>query len=312
MIVSEEHESYISLRLIDLDKCKDLLNHEGNEDYSKAIFFFVGFQQRTSQFVDSLKQLIKSINLFGTKLVIVSNKPYEPHYTVQNILSDEEAKTLSEIRSYFRKEREEDSGIISKPLWDSNLDLLVVKLILKEYRKLGKDWNKIIFIGFSMGGRYALHLVELLNSKIYALVILKSFITNFKMGESSLESLKKKFLLSQTGDIVEKQLIPIFNAGCYSTIYNSKEEISELFNLLDEEALLCKIGSEVGQSNYLIEDIKVYLHYSLNDPVIKPRLKTTLEILESQIKHAKLSFDDSDTHWVDSAFTVLGQILSNF
>lgn len=314
MIISNTASTHIELLLINpnesgIKEGGDNISFRDFE-YDKVFVFFAGFQQKPEMFVPIFGELIETNQLYRMKILIISNKSYKSHYTLKNILSDDKLSKLSHIRSYFRKDYELDSSVVAKPIWDAALDLVVIKLIIAEYEKLNCDWNKIKIAGFSMGGRYSLHIVELLNSRVNTLIVLKSFVTNYIKGQSSFESLKGKFNHSESGQDVEKSKIALFNAGCYSTIYNSKQEISDLFEELSRIFKLPDKTISYMDNIETIDKIRVILRFSLNDPIVNPKLELTLNLLQSQLRNYYLSFDKSSKHSLDSTVSLLVDELS--
>lgn len=301
------------------------LTHSSSETYSKCLFFFLGFDQQAKFYINRLSRLILDKNLLNLKINIIKMKAYQPNKSVSFFYSQNELDSKKEIHSYYRIDRDK-FNTIHEIYWDACVDMLVIEIIKSEYVRLNHDWKNILFSGFSMGGRYAIHLVELLNAKIDCLILVKTYIMQYFKGESTLEKVRlrsekrrisKEYLRfdkvddynnhPQLGEGKHEKVSQTF----YSYEFNTLDEISVLFSIV-KDFLDYQIKNDLtmkGSEENIIDNMIVFMFYSLEDPLNSPLLEYNLQTLQDQIRKCYLSFDNDDRHSIDSFLNRFGEIL---
>ena len=183
--------------LINSNNKKFVLNDNGNleqeisnSEYNKIFYFFCGFNQKVEKYIEKFKNILIKNNFFKLKISLFYLKEYVPDHTVKMFLSEKEMLKNDKILSYYKYLEKEK---IKKPteqyypgkiVFDCELDFKILSVLEKDFYIL-KDWNKFTFLGFSMGGRYALHLIEMLNAKVFSAICCKSTVTHYLAGHSS-------------------------------------------------------------------------------------------------------------------------------
>ena len=305
-----------------------------NSTHSKTLFFFLGFHQIAEKFINKFTSILLDLKSLELKIILVKMKSYSPDASVGFFLSEDQLKEEKEIYSYYRIKRD-DYCLITEIYWDAEFDLKMIQMIKEEYIKVNFNWKNIMIAGFSMGGRYATHLIELLEIEAYSMIFLKTYIMQYCKGESQIENIiersrkrmidKDYLLIPFTKDpTLHNQLNPtelgrkdkFIPQTFYSSNYNSLEEINLLYeevnNFLKYQKLNNKTEKLDNSSKFAIDKLKVYLRYSLDDPLVYSVLVYTLDILQSQINMTTLSYDNDDKHNINSTIDLLKFIINDF
>lgn len=151
---------------------------KGNYDF--AIFFFSGFNENAGKYLNLYKSFFEKFSrkfnikfkIYLPMLDVYSRDDY-PQSKMINYEDDKQKK----IYSWFNYKIEENKRV--EFVTKSEKDILIKNLFDNEIKIL-KNTEKIIFIGFSMGGRYVLHTLEKFNIKIKFNLLFKSPIFIFK------------------------------------------------------------------------------------------------------------------------------------
>ncbi len=325
------------INVIDKDTHFELIRNTDNSlSYNRCFFFFLGFHQIAAKFISKFKKILDDSNITNTKICIIKMKEYHPDESVSFFLSKEQLEKEEVIYSYYRIQRD-NFWLIKEIYWDAEFDLKIIKVIINEYITLDHNWKNIFFSGFSMGGRYATHLIELLNAELYSMLFIKTYIMQYVKGESTYPLIKERSIkriadpmyLSKGNDEYTLDVHPQINPELYSnfepqtfytTKYNSEESISQLFKEV-ESFLKYSSLKEIDKtprkrlnkhSAYVMDNIIVYLKYSLEDPLVLLVRKYTIGRLQDQIYLTYLTYDNDDKHNINSAVGIVGDLLRSF
>lgn len=316
-LISAEYQTHIELYL---SKKSDA--NADSVSYSKSFFFFLGFHQIASKYVNRFEKIMRDFSLFDLKVVLIKMKSYKPEQSVGFIYSENDLAEMKEIFSYYRTKRN-DMFLITEIFWDPCLDIQIARVIMKEYIKLGHDWNKIMVCGFSMGGRYAIHLLELLNAKVHTMMLVKTYIMQYLKGESQIEVLKAKLNENSSHFSEEKYGLDTHQGKLKSNCSYS----SDMFEAINISRTLNELQSlnEYVQSNdktkpneftlnskFVVDNINFVLRYSIHDPLTMNVLEETLNSLQSQLQNYRISFDLNDQHQINSATDLIGETIQKF
>lgn len=351
-----------------------LLKEDNKVFYNKVLFYFLGFDQKADKYIQKFKDILLDLKVYNLKINIVKMKEYFPNKSVGFFYSEDYLNNIDSVLSYYYIVRDK-YFLIRKIYWDSDLDLLVINQMFNEYKYLNYNWNNISILGFSMGGRYAIHLIELLNANINSLMLCKTYIMQYKKGESELYKCKSRFYerinidknlinsnsmknknlknnkkhihprfiksyylkyldiidsLSNVYDNEENNPIicppenikdyDITNNTGYSILFCSIESIKKLFMTVQDYISNYKIIDKTIKSNTalnignvcVLDNVDVYLYYSLLDPLLQIINDFNLNMLQSQIYNYKLKFDNNDKHNINSALNTIKEFISNF
>ncbi len=144
-----------------------------NGIYDHCIIFFAGFNENASKYIYLLKLFLEKFQPFlKIKLIIpMLNRYHREEYKKAFI----PRSGFDYIYSWFMvlKDESKPSGYSVKT--NTEKDNLIMTLINDEINKLGNS-NKIIFVGFSMGGRYLLHILTLMKIKTLFNLIFKTVV----------------------------------------------------------------------------------------------------------------------------------------
>jgi len=147
-----------------------------NGKYEYCMVFFAGFNENASKYIYLFKLFFENFEPFQKIKIIIPmlNRVTKDDYK-NAVIPRDRKKDLNNLYSWFIVFKDElsDSGykITSNP----QKDLLVKKLVSDEVKKLGSS-EKIIFAGFSMGGRYLLKILTEMKIKTMFNIILKTVV----------------------------------------------------------------------------------------------------------------------------------------
>jgi hypothetical protein len=176
-----------------------------NEEYKTCIFFFCGWKESPKKYAKHFINFLEKENLQNIKIVI----PFAPKYEYKDMVPAEfkfkDPKMFtSPISAWFQfhfDEKLRTQGIT----YNKEKDLEISSLIFQESQILGGTEN-IILAGFSMGGRYVLHLCNLINLKFKAIILFKCLYTVeiYKKyhKEEKLRIQKMNYLFSIHDDVI--------------------------------------------------------------------------------------------------------------
>ena len=143
--------------------------------YKKCLVFFAGFNENAAKYIYLFKNYFEKSEInFKIKIIIPMLNSYLPGEYVPNqyINAEKVGKVYSWV-SY--KEDENNKG---KFVWktDTKKDEMIKNLINKEIKKLNDCSQNIIFVGFSMGGRYLLKILNEMKIKTLFNLLLKTMV----------------------------------------------------------------------------------------------------------------------------------------
>ena len=153
-----------------------------DEKYDFTMIFFAGFNENASKYLYLLKSFFEDYN-YKIRIVI----PNMPIYTVENQNPNPFFSFKKKIRTYFSwyDIKQNDGKIEIK--FNEEKDNFIIDLIRKEINYLEGDTQKLIFAGFSMGGRYALHILTKMKIKVAFIAIFKSSVVSYDNPWSDLQ-----------------------------------------------------------------------------------------------------------------------------
>jgi len=144
--------------------------------YEYCFVFFAGFNENAAKYVYLLKLFFENFEKFLKIKIII---PMLNHYTKEDYLNAviprDRKNNINNLYSWFIVNKSEDDKSGYKIKTNTNKDALVIKLVNEEIKKLGSS-EKIIFSGFSMGGRYMLYIITQMKIKTLFNVIFKTVI----------------------------------------------------------------------------------------------------------------------------------------
>jgi hypothetical protein len=147
-----------------------------NSKYDYCIFFFAGFNENASKYLYLFKNFFENLqnDLLPVFKVVI---PLLPKYPIEDypkrwIMHPENYKEIFAWYSYEIITVPE--GVTIKILPNKEKDEHIISLVNKEIKKFGGDTERVIFSGFSMGGKYLLNLLNVMKIKTKFNFICKS------------------------------------------------------------------------------------------------------------------------------------------
>lgn len=152
-----------------------------NDDiYEYALFFFAGFNEDATKYIYILKLFIEEFSeIHKIKLKIII--PFLPIYKKEEYNTSwivNPTKFTKFYAWYSFTVTNTSQGPKFQIIYNEEKNIQVIKLISDEIKLLGSS-EKIIFTGFSMGGRYLLELLTILKIKTLFNVAFKSMFTAY-------------------------------------------------------------------------------------------------------------------------------------
>lgn len=148
--------------------------NDGN--YENCIFFFAGFNENASKYIYLFKLFFENFEPFlRIKIIIPMLNRYSKEDYKNAVIPRGGKNDINNLYSWFIVLKDEESKIGYKVKSNPEKDNLVIKLVKEEIKKLGKT-EKIIFVGFSMGGRYLLHILTQMKIKTLFNLIFKTVV----------------------------------------------------------------------------------------------------------------------------------------
>lgn len=143
--------------------------------YTKCLIFFAGFNENAAKYIYLLKNYFeKSEIYFKIKIIIpmlniYSTEDYAPNKYIK-------AEKIGKIYSWISYVEDENNK--GEYVWktDKKKDEMIINLINKEIKKLNGCTQNIIFVGFSMGGRYLLKILNEMKIKTLFNLLIKTMV----------------------------------------------------------------------------------------------------------------------------------------
>lgn len=149
-----------------------------DEDYEECLFFFAGFNENASKYIYLLKFFLESLPRLAIKVII----PFLPRYSKEEYPTYwlREPERFQHVYAWYTYEIINlPEGFTTKINPNTEKDQFVMKMVREEIKVLGSS-NKIMFVGFSMGGRYLLQILTKLKIKTKFNLIFKSILLDYK------------------------------------------------------------------------------------------------------------------------------------
>jgi hypothetical protein len=266
--------------------------------YDYAFFFFSGFNENAGKYINLLKPFFENfskISKIKFKIILPMLKRVNRDiYPYSNFIKFKDDR-YEYVQTWYKLKYEEISNLKVSLINDNNndnkniifplrtgfetfeeIDDLVKNLILKELKKLGNQ-DKLIFSGFSQGGRYILYLLENLNIKPIFNICFKSpiFMYNIKNENNLIKnkiSLKTWNYKCQDMDLLNKG---DFHRNKFYLFYSINDKLlpfnEGLFSyaLIKNEFDLVKIKIDSGVKHSLDYNSLEYLKEILLREIIK-------------------------------------------
>ena len=146
-----------------------------DDKHDFTMIFFSGFNENASKYLFLFKSFFEDYD-YKIRIVI----PNMPIYTVsrENITPFMSIKNKSQSFFSWYDFSINDGNI--KIVYNEEKDNFIVNLIEKEIKKLKGNSEKLIFAGFSQGGRYGLHILTKMKLKVAFFVLFKSMIYSYE------------------------------------------------------------------------------------------------------------------------------------
>jgi predicted esterase len=152
------------------------------EEYKRCIFFFCGWKEKPKKYAQHFKNFLEKENLPNIKIIMPSAPIYNSKDMVPVDFKFKDTKmatrTLSAWFQFHLDHKLRTQGMT----YNKEKDLEISSLILQESEILGGT-EKIILAGFSMGGRYVLHLCDLLYLKFNSIILYKCLYTVYQKNQ---------------------------------------------------------------------------------------------------------------------------------
>jgi hypothetical protein len=230
--------------------------------YEYALFFFAGFNENAGKYIHLLKPFFENftkVSKIKFKIILPMLKKVSRNETTKSNFVDYNDYRYEYVYTWNILIKDENLNRIGFNTY-KDLDDFVINLINKEIIKLGNQ-DKIIFCGFSMGGRYMTYVLENMNIKPKFNLLFKSPITIYNIKN------EKNF------HIVNKLSLKEFK-----------------YKSLDKNIL--------RKGDYLKN--KFYLLYSINDKLLSlPEGLLTYEMIKNEFYQVKMKIDNGKKHVVD-------------
>ena len=244
-----------------LEYMDQLIIQPKDNQYDYAFFFFVGFNENAGKYVNLFKPFFENftkVSKIKFKIILPMPKKISRDIFITSSFVDYNDSRYEYVFAWnilLKDENDKRYGFISF----QEIDDFNKKLIEKEKKILGSQ-DRLIFCGFSQGGRYMVNLLENLNLKPKFNVIFKSPITIYNIKNDN----------NKVGDRI--------------VLKNWK------YKSLDKEIL--KKGDFLKN--------KFYLLYSINDKLFTlPQGLLTYEMIKEEFTQVKIRFDNGKKHIVD-------------
>jgi len=225
---------------------------KGKHDYT--IFFFSGFNENAGKYLYIFKFFFENFS----KVYDIKFKIYLPMLNIykreeypNSLMISYEDDRHSKLYSWFNYKLETNKRVDFIP--NIKKDNLIKKLIEKE-KQILKESENIIFIGFSMGGRYLIHILESLNLKTKFNLFFKSRVFYYKS-----KKLREKIMNEQKDniqDFYENKFFAIYSKNDKFCIL--KDAISTYF-LLNEEFKSVEVKIDNGYKHIVDYNCIEYL-----------------------------------------------------
>jgi predicted esterase len=164
-----ENEKY---KILEYEEYAELIPIDG--EYQYCMFFFSGFNEDSKKYTYQLKFFLESLSLVQIKVIIPFALKYKKEDYPTYWLNDSSRFTSFYAWYNFDVIINIDGSYGFSILNNAEKDEFITKLVLKEINLLGSS-ESIIFAGFSMGGRFLLHILSLLKIKTKFNLIFKTY-----------------------------------------------------------------------------------------------------------------------------------------
>lgn len=143
--------------------------------YDHCLVFFAGFNENASKYIYLFKLFFENFEPFlKIKIIIPMLNRFTKDDYKNAVIPQDRKNNLINLYSWFIVFKDETSSSGYKIVSNTEKDLLVKKLVNEEIKKLGSS-EKIIFAGFSMGGRYLLKILTEMKIKTMFNLIFKTY-----------------------------------------------------------------------------------------------------------------------------------------
>ena len=269
--------------------------------YSKCFFFFSGFHEQQTKYIKIFENLISETKS-DIKIVLVEPKAYIPDKTVKFFLPDIMFNTRKIIYSYYRSVMKNEYEV-SEIIFDAEMHTIALNLVIDEYNKL-QSWEKISFGGFSMGARYALHLIEFLKADT-KLLALKTYFMVYTPGEED-----NLIYLSEynTSENIKKVKVLISNYNQYRIDQSNEWCDGGLTKSCD-----CPSSKHTSPSTdplFVSKTLNLKHSLSINDNLTIILDEVNINTI-SIISKYKLVFDTDEKHRIDNVLYLLKEHFDN-
>ena len=149
-------------------------NNNLNPKYS--LFFFAGFMDNGPEYIDIfINQFLSHPLLSNVRIIIPSvpkyhNNPESKHFLYK--------KNILDTTSWFNTKN--NTPTHENLIFFKEKDEIIINLVKDEINLVGE--KNIIFVGFSMGSRYYIHILEQMNIKIFHCFAFKSFLFYYEQN----------------------------------------------------------------------------------------------------------------------------------
>jgi hypothetical protein len=243
--------------------------------YEFVFFFFSGFNENAGKYINLLKPFFENFTKASKikfKIILpMMKKVHRDIYPYSNFIKYKDDR-YEFVQTWYKLKYEENNINNNKdnifPLKSGfetfeEIDDLVKNLIKKELNKLGNQ-DKLIFSGFSQGGRYLLYLLENLN-------------------------IKPRF------NITFKSPIFMYNIKNENNLIKNKISFSFHLKTWDYKSLNKDI---LNKGDFLRN--KFYLFYSLNDKLLPFNEGLfTYSLIKNEFDLVKIKVDNGAKHSLD-------------
>ena len=190
--------------------------------YDFCLVFFAGFNENASKYIYLFKLFFENFEPYQKIKIIIPmlNRVTKDDY-IDAVIPRDRKKDLINLYTWFIVFKDESSNTGYKITSNPEKDLLVKRLVNKEIKKLGSS-EKIIFAGFSMGGRYLLKILTEMKIKTMFNLIFKTVVFLYE----------NPYL---TGESDEDKKFNDNNLHCYFSRYDKIvqfENISKSFQIV--------------------------------------------------------------------------------
>jgi hypothetical protein len=243
-----------------------------NQIYKICIIFFSGGGEGPKKYIPLFKTFLEKENFFNVKIIL----PFPSKYQYKDILPadfkfSDPKKSNTSINAWYQLHMNHELKT-QAITFNKEKDNEIISLINYESNFLGGGEN-IILAGFSMGGRYCLHLCTLLNLKFHSVILYKC---GYTLGLLKNENEKDKLRIQKLYYLfsLQDEVIPFDNS--LKSIYNLKQLNPYIFKIQIDSLRNHSIISG-GKALQILQEViiehKSYINVSENKFKIKGQEK---------------------------------------